>query len=106
MRDANDPSVTPRELESADRRNAADRRQAAQDGRRHTGGVPRSRWIRRIARDAFIVASSVFAIVFTIHRVHPIFANQPTVVASLTKEIPAAKAVLNSPRRRSRTRGA
>ena len=97
MRDSMDPSASPRELESADRRSTADRRQAAQDGRRHTGGVRRSRLIRRIGRDAFIVASLVFAIVFTIHRVHPIFANQPTVVASLTKEIPAAKAVLNMP---------
>jgi hypothetical protein len=97
MRDPTDPSAIPRDLESADRRNAADRRQTAQDGRRHTGGVRRSHWIRRIGRDALIVAASVSAIVFTIHRVHPIFANQPTVVASLTKEVPAAKAVLNMP---------
>jgi hypothetical protein len=97
MRDSSDPSATPRELESADRRDATDRRSVAGDGRRHSGGARRSPWIRRIARDALIVAASVSAIVFTIHRVHPIFANQPTVVASLTKEVPAAKAVLNVP---------
>jgi len=97
MSDPTDPSVAPREPESGDRRSAADRRVDGDPGRRQPRVSQRRRWVKRIARDAFIVASCVFAIVFTVHRVHPIFANQPTVVASLTKEIPAAKAALGAP---------
>ena len=98
MRDATDPSVAPREPESDERRSAADRRVAGDAGRRQhsvsRGDVGGS---IRIGRDALIVARVRDAIVFTVHRVHPIFANQPTVVASITKDIPAAKAALGAP---------
>ena len=50
-----------------------------------------------MALDAFLVAASIGAIVVSVRHVHPIFANQPTVVASLTKAIPAAKAALAAP---------
>jgi len=94
MRDATDPSVAPRELEPVNRRSAADRRDSAEHGRRHPESSRSKRWLKIFGRDAFIIAASVSAIVFTVHRVHPIFANQPTVVESLTRELPAAKAVL------------
>ena len=97
MRDANVPPVAPRELESADRRSTADRREASDHGRRDGRESWRRRWFKVIGRDAFIVGACVCAIVFTVHRVHPIFANQPTVVESLTKEIPAARAALSVP---------
>jgi transglycosylase-like protein with SLT domain len=97
MRDATVPSVAPRELESADRRGTADRREASDNERRRSRESRRRRWFKVIGRDAFIVVACVCAIVFTVHRVHPIFANQPTVVESLTKEIPAAGAALSVP---------
>lgn len=97
MRDATDLPVASRELESTERRGAADRRHDANHGRRNGREPRRSRWMRTIGRDVLIIAASVSAIVFTVNRVHPIFANQPTVVASLTKEIPAAKAALSTP---------
>src|SRR6185503_14918542 len=94
MRDATDPPVAPREPESADRRGASDRRESAGEGRRHTPEPRRNRWFKLIGRDALIIAASVSTIVFTVNRIHPIFANQPKVVESLTREIPAAKAFL------------
>ena len=97
MRDATDPSVAPREPESSERRSATDRRGTAGAGRRHPAVSRRRRWAIVIGRDALIVLACVSAIVFTVHRVHPIFANQPTVAASITKDIPAAKAALATP---------
>jgi hypothetical protein len=94
MRDATHPPVAPRERESADRRSAADRRDAAATGRRNATPARGRRWFKIFGRDALIIAASVSAIVFTVNRVHPIFANQPTVVESLTRDIPAAKAIL------------
>src|SRR5437763_10816534 len=97
MRDATPSSSAPRELESANRRQSEDRRSEPNEGRRGPASRPRSRMYNTIARDLVIGVSAVVAIVFTVNRVHPIFANQPTVVASLTKAIPGAKAVLNQP---------
>jgi Transglycosylase SLT domain len=95
MPDAADPLVAPRDLECADRRHAADRRGAEEPGRRQSGGGAQHRWLRVVARDALIAAASIGAIVFAVRRVHPIFANQPAVIASLTKAVPAAKAALS-----------
>lgn len=95
MRDTTLPPGAPRELESANRRHDPDRRGEANAGRR--GSRPQNRGWKLISRDIAIVVAALVVIVFTVHRVHPIFANQPTVAASLTKEIPAAKAVLSQP---------
>jgi hypothetical protein len=97
MRDTTLPSGAPRELESANRRRDADRRGEANAGRRGKDSRPQNRGWKLISRDIAIVVAALVVIVFTVHRVHPIFANQPTVAASLTKEIPAAKAVLSQP---------
>jgi soluble lytic murein transglycosylase-like protein len=96
MRDTTQPYVDPRDLESANRRHDPDRRGEANDGRRGNAARQNSR-VFKIGRDVFIVVAALVVIVFTVHRVHPIFANQPKVAASLTKEIPAAKAVLSRP---------
>jgi hypothetical protein len=97
MRDTTQPSVARRELESANRRHDPDRRNEPDHGRRGMGAGPQGRPLRIIARDVLIGISALVAIVFTVQRVHPIFANQPTVAASLMKEVPATKAVLNPP---------
>jgi hypothetical protein len=97
MRDATDPPVAPREPESGERRSAGDRRGTRDSGRRHAGVSRKRRWLTVIGRDALILVACATTIVFTVHRVHPIFANQPTVVASLTKDIPAARAALEVP---------
>jgi len=97
MRDTTPLPAAPHELESANRRQSEDRRSDPNVGRRGTNSRPRGRTYKTIGRDLVIAASAVVAIVFTVHRVHPIFANQPTVVASLTKDVPGAKAVLSQP---------
>jgi len=43
--------------------------------------------------------------VFSVNRIHPIFANQPKVVQSLTKNVPAARAVLSGPKVPSKDTG-
>jgi hypothetical protein len=97
MPDAADLSVAPPELESANRREQPDRREHSGRGRRTGPDRPWKRWIALAGRDLFIIAGSVGAIVFSVNRVHPIFANQPTVVESLTSAVPAAKAVVTVP---------
>jgi hypothetical protein len=49
--------------------------------------------LSRFARDILIVVAAVAAIVFSVEHIHPIFANQPTVVAGLTKAVPATSAL-------------
>jgi hypothetical protein len=90
------PSALPvtREPEIVDRRDAPDRRAEAGGGRRTPPPSRWSRWLGVAGRDLLIIVVTVSAIVFSIRRVHPIFANQPTLAAELTKVLPATKAVL------------
>jgi hypothetical protein len=97
MSDAADLPIAPHELESADRRQTADRRTDADVGERNPRRPVWRRWLTTVGRDLLIIATTVGAIVFSVNRVHPIFANQPTVVASLTRVLPAAKAVVSEP---------
>jgi hypothetical protein len=90
------PLVVSREPEVVDRRNAS-RRDTDVAGRR---GQPRPsrvwrRALRTGLRDGGIVLVTVAAIVFCVNRVHPIFANQPTVAASLRAVVPATRALLS-----------
>src|SRR5437763_126919 len=83
------------ELPHSDRRSAADRRSEPQTTRR--GGLyPRKRPLWKLGRDLLIGASAIAAIVVAVHFSHPIFANRPTVVAGLTKAVPATKAALDT----------
>jgi len=79
---------------SAERRRGADRRHEPGPDRRGPKQSPWSRRAVRVSRDVLVAAGAIVAIVFTVRHLHPVFANQPTVVASLTKAMPAAKAVL------------
>jgi soluble lytic murein transglycosylase-like protein len=90
------PPVSAEALGPADRRADRDRRSIPDVGRRIE---PPDQWKRRVAvaaRDLSIIVGAVCAIVFSVNRIHPIFANQPTVVQSLTKAVPAAKAALGA----------
>jgi hypothetical protein len=96
MPDVADPVLAqrePRSLVEGDRRSASDRRRVAISDRR---GAKPSWWgrpIGKVARDVLIGAVSFAAIVFSVEHIHPIFADQPSVVAGLTQRIPAAKAL-------------
>src|SRR5438034_9587034 len=91
---------------TADRRRVDDRRIAApaDERKKDTGGrrgARRSLFQRLLgiaARDVLIVIGSLGAIVYAARKTHPIYANQPSLVASLTKAAPIAKAVLGPTR--------
>ncbi|HVX39915.1 MAG TPA: lytic transglycosylase domain-containing protein [Gemmatimonadaceae bacterium] len=78
----------------ADRRNESDRRSVPDAGRRGTRTSPWLRWLGIGGRDLGIVIVTVAAIVFSVRHIHPIFANQPTIAAELTRALPGAKAAL------------
>src|SRR3954468_5564852 len=83
---------------SEERRHSTDRR-AGGGGETRRGHRPASRQARIakiIGRDAAMVIVTVAAIVVGIRVTNPIFANQPQVVASLTKDAPVTKAVLDT----------
>ncbi len=85
------PGAAP---QAANRRQSRDRRVGGDAGRR---GPQPSLWWRRLrvgGRELVVGLVAVGAIVFAIRIIHPIFANQPTVVAQLTQKVPATKAVL------------
>ena len=66
-------------------------------GGRSTPSKPKSRMQRYLGiagRDLAIIAVTLAAIVYSVNRVHPIFANQPHVAESLIKRVPVAKAAL------------
>lgn len=63
----------------------------ARAGRRR-GEIVRA--LRLLARDAAAIVVLLAAIVYAVHHVRPIFANQPTVVASLSQRIPAVRPLL------------
>jgi hypothetical protein len=90
------PQITDPTI-SDDRRSARDRRVIALNDRR---GPKPSPWVRRariVARDAFIIAGALGAIVASVRFTKPILINQPTVVEGLTRSAaPIAKAILGS----------
>jgi hypothetical protein len=96
MPDPIDPSLAhlePQTLDEAQRRSVDDRRSEPNGDRR---GAKPSWWRRpagKVTRDVLIGAASLAAIVFAVERIHPIFADQPTVVASLAERVPVAKAL-------------
>src|SRR5690348_14022746 len=77
-----------------ERRGASDRRQAPEQGRRARRPSPWLRWLGVGGRDLGIIVFAVAAIVYSVRHVHPIFANQPTIAAELTRALPAAKSAL------------
>ena len=86
----------PQNLQEGDRRSVHDRRDEPTEDRR--GATP-SWWRRpagKVARDVLIGAASLAAIFVAVEHIHPIFADQPSVVASLTERVPAVK-VLATP---------
>ena len=88
--------LEPKISEEDDRRSSRDRRNTPSDERR---GAKPSWWRRpagKVARDVLIGAVAIAAIVFAVEHMHPIFADQPSVVASLTKHVPATKALATS----------
>jgi hypothetical protein len=96
-------SMTERDSESNlpdgenERRQRSDRRAAPGPSRR--GRKPETRGQRMakiVARDAVMVVVTLAAIIVGVRVTNPIFANQPNVVASLVKESPIAKAVLDT----------
>lgn len=78
----------------SDRRESSDRRAAPAAGRRSAKPSVLKRWLGIAGRDLLIIGASVGAIVFAVRRAHPIFANQPTVVAQITKTVPVTRVVL------------
>jgi hypothetical protein len=93
--DSEAPAVAPAAEPSDRRGESRDRRTSPSAGRR---GADRpslwQRWLGVAGRDLAIVGASLAAIVVAVKATHPIFANQPTVVQSLAKAVPATKAVL------------
>ena len=86
----------PPQVDEGDRRSHDDRRTAPSAERR---GAKRTLWgrpIGKVTRDIVIGAVSLAAIVFCVEHIHPIFADQPSVVASLTQRVPATKALATS----------
>lgn len=92
-----DPNAALREAHapsSREHRRRADRRHEASTGRRATRHRGMVYWFGIAGRDLAIIVVSVAAIVFAVQRIHPIFANQPTVAQQLTRTVPVAKAVV------------
>lgn len=87
------PAVPPQ----SERRHTADRRADATPDRR---GGERSIWVKWLGiagRDVVIALAAVTAIVFAVRRTHPIYTNQPSVVARLTKTAPAVTRTVVGP---------
>jgi soluble lytic murein transglycosylase-like protein len=78
----------------SDRRRTPDRREEGDAGRRADVKRAWGRWARMVGRDLALVAISLSAIYYAVQKAHPIFADQPTVVASLAKAIPPARVLL------------
>ena len=99
MPDAVSPSLArsePQKPAEGERRSVNDRRGEPTEERR---GAKPSWWRRpvgKVARDVLIGAVSLAAIVFAVEHIHPIFGDQPSVVASLTERIPATQALATS----------
>jgi hypothetical protein len=82
-----------------ERRHSTDRRAGGGGGESRRGHRPESKKARIakiVGRDAVLVIVTLAAIIVGIRVTNPIFANQPQVVASLTKDLPVTKAVLDT----------
>jgi len=88
--------LEPPHPDEADRRSHDDRRSEPGEERRAQNPRWWQRPIGKIVRDVAIGVASLATIVFAVEHIHPIFANQPSVVASLTKTAPATAALATS----------
>lgn len=80
----------------SDRRASSDRRSTGEPSRRG-GGAPRWKKVGTVlGRDLLLIVGTVSAIVVTVRVTNPIFANQPSVVATLVSEVPITKAILDT----------
>ncbi len=79
------------EPEIDDRRQNRERRVDGVAGRRVPGRNPWAQWLTIAGRDLLIIVGTVSAIVVSVRHAHPIFANQPTLAAELTKVIPGGR---------------
>jgi hypothetical protein len=79
-----------------ERRGDRDRRAGGGESRRGRVDDKRKRILKIVGRDTLLVVGTLAAIVVGIRITNPIFANQPQVVASLVKEAPITKAVLDT----------
>jgi hypothetical protein len=87
---------TPTSPPSTDRRESRDRRAERGPGRRLEKPSVWKRWLGIAGRDLIIIGASVGAIVFAVRHANPIFANQPTVAAQITRTVPVTRAVLTA----------
>ncbi|MEO7086199.1 MAG: transglycosylase SLT domain-containing protein [Gemmatimonadaceae bacterium] len=71
----------------SDRRQTPDRREEGKAGRRALVKSAARRWFHIVGRDLVAVAVALGAIDFAVQHAHPIFADQPTIAASLAKAI-------------------
>jgi hypothetical protein len=83
-------------VETSERRTRSDRRAGGGPSRRGKVNRKWMRWAKIVGRDALLIVVTLAAIVFGVRFTNPIFANQPTVVASLTEKVPITKAVLDT----------
>src|SRR3954468_8873533 len=82
---------------SDERRHSTDRRAGGGGETRRGRQVSRGARIAKIiGRDTLLVVGTLAAIIVGIRVTNPIFANQPDVVASLTRDVPITKAVLDT----------
>jgi hypothetical protein len=92
-----EPGSTPSTDKAVpERRGDSDRRAGGGPSRRGRVDDKRKRILKIVGRDALLVVGTLAAIVVGIRITNPIFANQPQVVASLVKEAPITKAVLDT----------
>jgi hypothetical protein len=85
------------EPEAPDRRLAQDRRADATSGDRPARAHGWIHWLAVAGRDLLIVITTVAAIAYAVNHAHPIFANQPSIAAQITKVVPASRSLLTPP---------
>ena len=81
---------------SDERRHSTDRRAGGGETRRGHQVSRGARIAKIIGRDTLLVVVTLAAIIVGIRVTNPIFANQPDVVSSLTRDLPITKAVLDT----------
>jgi soluble lytic murein transglycosylase-like protein len=85
------PAIPP----ESDRRHTSDRRTDATPNRREGKRSVWVKWLGIAGRDVAIAVAAVIAIVAAVRQTRPIYSNQPSVVAALTKKAPTvARAVV------------
>ncbi|MEO6879080.1 MAG: transglycosylase SLT domain-containing protein, partial [Gemmatimonadaceae bacterium] len=91
MSDRSNDGPVAGEPEIDDRRQTRERRADGGAERRALARNPWARWMTVAGRDLLIIVGTVSAIVVSVRRADPIFANQPSLVAELTKVIPGGR---------------